>query len=76
MFTKFDLTGKTALVVGGHGGLGKAIALAMADAGADVVVASRDLAALKATTREIEAKGRKSLAVSVDVVDASRSTEW
>ena len=39
----FELTGKVALVVGGHGGLRKAIALAMADAGADVVVASRNL---------------------------------
>jgi gluconate 5-dehydrogenase len=66
----FDLTGKVALVVGGHGGLGKAIALAMADAGADVAVASRNLEALRATAREIESKRRKSLAVSVDVVDA------
>jgi NAD(P)-dependent dehydrogenase (short-subunit alcohol dehydrogenase family) len=65
----FDLTGKVALVVGGHGGLGKAIALAMADAGADVAVASRNLEALRATVKEIESKRRKSLAVSVDVVD-------
>jgi gluconate 5-dehydrogenase len=68
----FDLTGRVALVVGGHGGLGKAIALAIADAGADVVVASRNLDALKATVKEIQAKGRKSLAVSVDVVDAKQ----
>lgn len=68
----FDLTGRICLVVGGHGGLGKAIAIAMADAGADVVVASRNLDALKATAKEIEAKGRKSLAVSVDVVDAKQ----
>ena len=68
----FDLTGRTALVVGGHGGLGKAIALAMADAGADVVVASRNLDALKAAAKEIQAKGRKSLTVSVDVVDAKQ----
>ena len=65
----FDLTGKVALVVGGHGGLGKGIALGFADAGADVVVASRNLEALKVATKEIEAKGRKSLAVSVDVVN-------
>ena len=68
----FDLTGRIALVVGGHGGLGKAIALAMGDAGADVVVASRNMDALKATAKEIQAKGRKSLAVSVDVVDAKQ----
>jgi NAD(P)-dependent dehydrogenase (short-subunit alcohol dehydrogenase family) len=65
----FDLTGKVALVVGGHGGLGKAIALSLADAGADVTVASRNLDSLKAVVREIETKGRKSLAVKVDVVD-------
>lgn len=72
MSNMFDLTDRVALVVGGHGGLGKAIALALADAGADVAVASRDLSALKATAGDIEAKGRKSLAVSVDVVDVKQ----
>ncbi len=70
MIQMFDLTGRVALVVGGHGGLGKAIALAMADAGADVVVASRNLPELVLAAKEIESKGRKSLALSVDVVDA------
>jgi gluconate 5-dehydrogenase len=65
----FDLSGKTAIVVGGHGGLGKAIALALADAGADVAVASRNAQALKSAAAEIEAKGRKSMAVSVDIVN-------
>ena len=72
MINIFDLTGKVALVVGGHGGLGKAIALSLADAGADVAVASRNLDSLKAVAREIETKGRKSLAVKVDVVDAKQ----
>jgi NAD(P)-dependent dehydrogenase (short-subunit alcohol dehydrogenase family) len=63
----FDLTGKVALVVGGHGGLGKAIALGLAEAGADVAVASRNLKALQAVELEIEAQGRKSLAVGVDI---------
>ena len=63
MYKKFDLTGKVALVVGGHGGLGKAIALGLAEAGADVAVASRNLEALKAAAREIESTGRKSLAI-------------
>lgn len=67
MYKNFDLTGKVALVVGGHGGLGKAIALGLADAGADTVVASRNLKALQAVAKEIEGKGRKSLAVTVDV---------
>ena len=72
MINIFELTGKLALVVGGHGGLGKAIALSLADAGADVAVASRNLDSLKAVAREIETKGRKSLAVKVDVVDAKQ----
>ncbi len=67
MYKNFDLTGKVALVVGGHGGLGQAIALGLAEAGADTVVASRNLKALQAVAREIEGKGRKSLAVTVDV---------
>jgi gluconate 5-dehydrogenase len=71
----FDLSGKTALVVGGHGGIGKAIALGLADAGADVAVASRSLEALKSAVTEIEKKGRKSLAVTVDIVDEKRVIE-
>lgn len=71
----FDLQGKTALVVGGHGGIGKAIALGLADAGADVAVASRNLEALKNVAREIEQKGRRSLAVRVDIVDEKQVNE-
>jgi NAD(P)-dependent dehydrogenase (short-subunit alcohol dehydrogenase family) len=65
----FDLTGKVALVVGGHGGLGKAIAIGLAEAGADVVVASRNMNSLRAVAKELEVKGQRSLAVKVDVVD-------
>ena len=65
----FDLTGKVALVVGGAGGIGRAQALGLADAGADVAVASRNLEHLDKVAKEIKAKGRKSLAVTVDVVD-------
>jgi NAD(P)-dependent dehydrogenase (short-subunit alcohol dehydrogenase family) len=67
MYKMFDLTGKTALVVGGHGGIGKAIALGFAEGGADVIVASRSLEPLQAVAKEIQAKGRKALAVSVDI---------
>jgi len=65
----FDLTGRVAVVVGGAGGIGRALALGLADAGADVVVTSRKLEHLEDAAREIKAKGRKSLAVTVDVVD-------
>ncbi|MGC9325002.1 MAG: SDR family NAD(P)-dependent oxidoreductase [Desulfomonilia bacterium] len=59
-----SLEGKVALVTGGSRGIGKAIALQLADAGADVVVASRKQADLDAVAEEIRALGRKSLAIS------------
>jgi NAD(P)-dependent dehydrogenase (short-subunit alcohol dehydrogenase family) len=65
----FDLKGKVAIVTGGAGGIGKAQALGLADAGADVAVASRKLGHLEDVAREIAAKGRKSLAVTIDVVN-------
>ena len=63
------LKGKVAIVTGGAGGIGKAQALGLAEAGADVAVTSRKLGHLEDVAREIAAKGRKSLAVTVDVVD-------
>ena len=63
------MTGKVAIVVGGAGGIGHAQALGLADAGADVVVASRKLGHLEPVAKEIKAKGRKSLAVTVEVTD-------
>jgi gluconate 5-dehydrogenase len=69
MYNKFDLSGKVAVVVGGHGGIGQAIALGFADAGADVVVASRNIDSLQDTAKQIKAKGKKALAVSVDITD-------
>lgn len=69
MTNLFDLTGKVAVVTGGAGGIGHALALGLADSGADVAVASRKLEHLEEVAKEIEAKGRKAFAVSVDVVD-------
>ena len=62
MTDRFRLDGKIALVTGGSRGLGRRMALAFADAGADVVVASRKLEACSAVAREIEAAGRHALA--------------
>ncbi|HXU84691.1 MAG TPA: 3-oxoacyl-[acyl-carrier-protein] reductase [Verrucomicrobiae bacterium] len=65
-----DLSGKTALVTGGSRGIGKAIALRLATQGADVAFSYRgNAAAADATTGEIEALGRKALAVQADVTE-------
>jgi len=64
------LKGRTALVTGGGRGIGKAIALSLAEAGADVAVNYRsDAAAAQETVREIEALGRKAKAYSASVED-------
>ena len=64
MKTHFDLSGRTAVITGGSRGLGREIALAFADYGADVVVASRKLDSCEAAAEEIRAKGRRALAVA------------
>jgi len=61
------LTGKIALVTGGAGGLGRAIALSLAAEGADLVVA--DLADPDRTAGEVRALGRRCLAVRADIAD-------
>ena len=60
----FALTGKVAVVTGGSRGLGREMALAFADHGADVVIASRKLENCETVADEIRAKGRRSLAVA------------
>lgn len=68
----FSLTGRVAIVTGAGRGIGKAIALALADAGADVVVAARTIAEIEATASDIVSRGRKSLAVCTDVTDTAQ----
>jgi NAD(P)-dependent dehydrogenase (short-subunit alcohol dehydrogenase family) len=63
----FALTAKTAVVTGGGRGLGKAIALGLAGAGADVVVASRKVENCESVAREIQAHGRRALAVACHI---------
>ncbi len=69
--SRFDLEGKCAVVIGGTSGLGKAIALGLAEAGAHVVAASRREEESQLVAREIEALGRRSLRATVDVRDRS-----
>ncbi|MES9682858.1 gluconate 5-dehydrogenase [Bacillus sp. AFS001701] len=63
----FDLTGKTAIVTGGGSGLGRVMAIALAEAGANVVVCSRRLEVCEEVVKEIEALGSRALAISLDV---------
>ncbi len=64
-----ELDGKIALVTGGSKGIGRAIALALAEAGADVAIAARGRESLEKTSREIEERGGRALAVPTDVSD-------
>jgi len=66
-FPSFDLTGRVALVTGGSRGIGRAIALGLANAGADVAICGRTEETLKSTATEIENLGRKSLPIKADV---------
>jgi len=62
-----DFTGKVVLITGGSRGLGKAMALAFAERGADVIVASRKLQACEEVAAQIEAMGRRALAYACHV---------
>jgi 7-alpha-hydroxysteroid dehydrogenase len=64
----FRLDGRTAIVTGAGKGIGRAISLAFADAGADVVVAARTQADIDDTANEIVKRGRRALAVRCDVM--------
>jgi len=68
-YQAFDLTGKTAVVIGGTSGIGRAIARGLAEAGADVVPSSRRPEQVKDAAAEIRTLGRRSLEVVSDVSD-------
>jgi NAD(P)-dependent dehydrogenase (short-subunit alcohol dehydrogenase family) len=71
MTASFDLSGRTAVVVGGTTGIGRAIALGLAAAGADVVATGRRLAVVEEVAGLIEAQGRRTLRVAADVGDSA-----
>ena len=65
----FDLSGRTAVVVGGTSGIGQTIALGLAEAGADVIPSARRAEMVEATAKKIERLGRRSLRACADVLD-------
>ena len=65
----FDLSGKTAVVIGGTSGIGRVLALGLADAGADVVVTARRDALVNEVAAEVERRGRKTMRMTTDVGD-------
>ena len=69
------LDGRRAFITGGGRGIGRAIALKFAEAGADVAVAARTQAEINAVAGEIEEKGRRSLAIPCDVGDSKEVDE-
>jgi NAD(P)-dependent dehydrogenase (short-subunit alcohol dehydrogenase family) len=73
-FPRFDLDGRTALVTGASRGLGRAITLALANAGADVALGVRDPATALELVAEVESMGRRALAVRMDVLDLAQIT--
>jgi NAD(P)-dependent dehydrogenase (short-subunit alcohol dehydrogenase family) len=67
----FDLTGKAALVTGASRGIGRAVALGLAHAGADVAISARDAAALEVLREQVETLGRRAVVLPADLTDAS-----
>jgi NAD(P)-dependent dehydrogenase (short-subunit alcohol dehydrogenase family) len=64
---RFRLDGRRLFITGGSRGLGREMALAIADAGADVVLVGRDTESLDATAKEIRERGREAVTINADV---------
>lgn len=67
----FDLSGRVAVVVGGTSGIGRTLALGLADAGADIVPTGRRAGLVDAVASEVEVRGRRALRVPSDVADVA-----
>jgi len=68
-YAKLDLAGKLAVVVGGSSGIGRVLALGLAQGGADVVSSARRVELVNSLADEIETAGRRTLRVTCDVAD-------
>jgi len=71
---RFRLDGKRGLITGGSRGLGREMALALAEAGADLVLTGREAASLEATAGDIRARGRQVTTIEADMSDADQCT--
>ncbi|MEV0198971.1 SDR family NAD(P)-dependent oxidoreductase [Nonomuraea sp. NPDC050691] len=71
----FDLSGKQALVTGASKGIGRAIALAYAEAGADVALVSRSADSLAEVAKEVEARGGRALVIPADLTDRDAAAD-
>jgi NAD(P)-dependent dehydrogenase (short-subunit alcohol dehydrogenase family) len=75
IFDRFKLTGKRLFITGGSRGLGREMALALADAGADVILVGRDLPSLETTAGDIRALGRQAWTIAADVGNPAECEE-
>lgn len=69
IFDRFSLRGKTLFITGGSRGLGREMALAIADAGADVILTGRTAESLEQTADEIRQFGRDAMTIAADMSD-------
>lgn len=74
-YSKLDLTGRVAVVIGGTSGIGRSIALGLAEAGANVVSSARRAEQVEEVASEIEALGRKTIRCASDVSDRASLEE-
>lgn len=72
----FSLANKTAVVIGGTSGIGRALSIGLAQAGADVVASARRMQNVEETAAEIERCGRRTLRLCSDVSDRTRSSTY
>src|ERR1700678_2794366 len=75
MANLFDLTGRTAVVTGSAQGMGRAMATALAEAGADLVLLDRNAAGIETTAHTLHELGRKALPIAGDVTDTDHIDE-
>ena len=75
VYNGLDLSGKSAVVIGGASGIGRALALGLAEAGADVVPTSRRRDLVEQTADEIRTLGRRSIVYASDVLDRTSLEE-